>query len=113
MRAQLPMRIVHDFCRGTSDAILLSRGTDRARGHRRSRSLGGVPGHIRSLLWDRGVGFGRLAPALWRIRAVARGNESSFDLHARSHADAGPPLRGANFPHRWRIDDIGQVVARP
>jgi hypothetical protein len=119
MRARLPMRIVHNFRRGTSDATLLSCGTDRVHGRRRSRGLGGVPGRIRGLLLGRGVGVGWLAPALQRIRAVARspfvirGNESSFDLRAHSHTDAGPPLRGASFPHRWRIGSIGRVVARP
>jgi hypothetical protein len=107
------MQIVHDFRCGTSNAILPSCGTDCVCGRRRSRGLGGVPGHIRGLLWDCRVGFGQLAPALWHIQAVAQGNESSFDLRARSCADAGPPLGGANFPHWWRIDDIGRVVARP
>jgi hypothetical protein len=112
-RAWLPMRIVHDFRRGTSNAILPSHGADCAHGRHRSCGLGGVPGCIRGLLWDCGVGFGWLAPALQHIRAVTRGNESSFDLHTRSRADAGPPLGGANFPHWQRIDDISQVVAWP
>jgi hypothetical protein len=118
-RAQLLMRIVHDFPRSMSDAILPSCGADRVRGHHRSHGLGGVPSRIHGPLWDRGVGFGRLAPALRCIRAaarlpfVARGNESSFDLQACSRADAGPPLGEANFPHRRRIDDISRVVARP
>jgi hypothetical protein len=109
-RAWLPMQIVHNFCCGMSDAILLLRGADHTRGRRCSCGLGGIPGHICSPLWDHRVGFGQLAPALQHIRAVtqlpfvARGNESSFDLHVRSRADAGPPLGEADFPHQRRID---------
>jgi hypothetical protein len=42
-RAQLPMRIVHDFRRGTFDTILPLRGADCARGRRRSHGLGASP----------------------------------------------------------------------
>jgi hypothetical protein len=118
-RARLPMRIVHDFHCGMSDVILPMHGADHVRGCRCSHGLGGVPSRIHGPLWDRGVGFGWLAPALRRIRATARlpfvtrGNESSFDLCACSRADAGSPLGEANFPHRRRIDDISRVVAWP
>jgi hypothetical protein len=59
-RARLPMRIVHNFRHGTSDAILPSRGADRARGGRHHCGLGGIPGCIRSPTTDCGVGFGWL-----------------------------------------------------
>jgi hypothetical protein len=70
-RAQLPMRKVRDFHRGRFDESRPSHGASRTRSCRRSRSPRDVPDHIHDLLEDRGVGFGRLAPALRHARVVA------------------------------------------
>jgi hypothetical protein len=63
-RAQLPMRKVHDFHHGRFDERRPSRGASRARSRCCSCGLRDVPDHIHDPLEDRGVGFGRLVPAL-------------------------------------------------
>jgi hypothetical protein len=72
MRARLPMWIVHDSRCGMFNVILQSRSADHTRDCHHSCGLGGIPGRIRGLLWDRGVGFGQLVPALWHIQAVTQ-----------------------------------------
>jgi hypothetical protein len=111
-RARLPMWSVHDFRHGTSDAILPLRGADRVHGRRRSRGLGGIPGRIHGSLLDRGVGVGQLAPALQRIRAVARlpfvvclsvaGRTHELSTwHCALVRDAAGVCPCSGLPHSW------------